>query len=202
MATGERSILDVGPDPLRKYTSSLTGPIWFPLPRLCLKASATAIRATFLWTSHPFLTTVDTHTSHFCLCHTLTYTQTHAESGHLLITEWQRVSGESSGARISRLCHLCWTHYPLPLPPLPTWLCTSSCPRHKILCNCLLRKPHCIRLVVRKCLLLLDRAGATRGEVGGKGFICVESSHFPECRHLSLFLWKARQRSTAASQSL
>lgn len=76
---------------------------------------------------------------------------------------WSYVSSQPSRARIS-LCHLCQTHYLFPFPPLPTWLCTSSCPRHQHLCNRFLRKPHCIRLVVSKYLLLPDRTG----ERGGK----------------------------------
>lgn len=59
----------------------------------------------------------------------------------------------------------CQTRCPFLFPPLPTWLCTFSCPRQQVLCNSFLRKPHCIRSVVRKCLLLPDGAGEIREEL-------------------------------------
>lgn len=59
----------------------------------------------------------------------------------------------------------CQTRCLVLFPPLPTQLCTFSCPRRRVLCNGFLRKPHRIRSLVRKYLLLPGGAGEIREEL-------------------------------------
>lgn len=110
-----------------------------PFPRLCLKASSTSFRNTLFETPHPPMTAVNTQSSRFSGSHT------HGR---------QRViAGQLIGLPLMP------DSLPLSIPTVPTWLCTSSCPRRWILCNHFLRQPHYIKLSVRKYLLLPDRAG-------------------------------------------
>lgn len=101
------------------------------------------------------------HTTHSRLCHT----HTHRQVIYWSLVSPARRQGPGYHSAISA-----GLITPLPFPPLPTWLCTSSRPIRKVLCNGF-RKPHCIRSVVRMCFLLPDEARENR--VGRGGYICV-----------------------------
>lgn len=66
----------------------------------------------------------------------LSHTHTHPETGHLVITVSNRFSG-AQDIMPSLLAPITLFH----CHHSPLWLYTSSCPRHKVLCNRLLREP-------------------------------------------------------------